>query len=125
VRHCGHRCCAITANAYHVHADPPLSCTRCAAVPPGADPAADEAAEVMSLAQLVADVVAQVAPQIPDLPTGAALAELVGAVALHVHRNADEDDGLHGLDPDERSLVLAGRVGLALAFPAAFDPAAR
>jgi hypothetical protein len=111
VNDCGHRCCRIAGNAYHSHVEPPTTCPRCAAlVPP-------EEADVAGLAHLVADVVANVAPQIPGLPGGPTLAELVGEHALAVFRSALAEPTLQVMPRAERRTVLAGRVALVLAFP--------
>jgi hypothetical protein len=34
MRTCGHRCCSIATNSYHVHLQPPQRCSRCAEVEP-------------------------------------------------------------------------------------------
>jgi hypothetical protein len=80
-------------------------------------PAPPERTDVVSLAHLVADVVANVAPQIPGLPGGSVLAQLVGEHALSVYRSALAEPTLQVLPRAERQTVLAGRVGLVLAFP--------
>jgi hypothetical protein len=119
VNHCGHRCCEITGNAYHSHVEPPATCPRCAARPsgPGDVPPPPEGSDLVSLGHLVADVVTNVAPEIPGLPGGSALAQLVGDSALSVYRAALSEPTLQVLPRAERQIVLAGRVGLALAFP--------
>jgi hypothetical protein len=70
------------------------------------------------LGRIVADVVARVAPEIPGLPTDAALTELVASHALAVYAAGLVDPDVQGLDERDRRTVLAARVGLALAFPA-------
>lgn len=113
---CGHLCCQIADNAYHVHAEPPPSCPRCAAL---------GEAEPVALGRLVAEVLLHVAPEIPGLPGGAALAALVGHHALDTYRAARDEPAVRALRDSERRAVLAARVGLALAFPAEFPGTGR
>jgi hypothetical protein len=108
VTSCGHRCCEIAGNSYHRHADPPDTCARCTALAREID--------AVSLGQLVAEVVALVVPEIPGLPRGSELSTLVGIETTAVHRAARHDPQLYGLDADLRRTVLAGRVGISLAF---------
>jgi hypothetical protein len=109
VSHCGHRCCTIADNAYHRHLDPPPTCPQCAR--------AYHQNESGLLGRIVNDVLIRVAPEIPGLPTGAELAELVASHALAVYAAALVDPDVRALDERSRRTVLAARVGLALAFP--------
>jgi hypothetical protein len=113
VSDCGHQCCEISGNGYHRHIRPPADCRRCASAPEVA--AADD--ERVAVARIVADVVGQVAPQIPGLPPGAELARLVAREALTIYAAAAIDPDVQALGERDQRSVLAGRVGLALAFP--------
>ena len=116
MRDCGHRCCHIRTNGYHRHVDAPATCPHCARATLLAD-TGPPAGESVVLARIVSDVLARVAPEIPGLPAGAELAELVTGHALAVFAAGLVDPELHGLGERERRAVLAARVGLALAFP--------
>lgn len=106
MRDCGHRCCAIRANAYHAHVDPPGGCDRCAR--------ATERDRQM-LAEVITSVITRVAPEIPGLPTGADLTELVTGQTVATYARALTEPAVQGLSERERRTVLAGRVGVALA----------
>jgi hypothetical protein len=138
---CGHRCCEIPSNSYHTHLGSPAACPRCAheplpgpvspfAPPPPAAPPApgDEgdgaSAEGYLLGHIVSDVLARLAPEIPGLPSGDELAELVTSHALALYAAGIVEPGLQSLSERERHTVLASRVGLALAFPPPVDPPA-
>lgn len=108
---CGHLCCQIATNPYHVHTSPAASCTRCAV-------AVDDLPRPERLGLIAAGVLAHVAPEIPGLPRGEALDRLVAAEVRTVCEAADSDPEISALAPQERALVLIGRIGLALAFPA-------
>jgi hypothetical protein len=71
------------------------------------------------LGRIVADVLARIAPQIPGLPDGTELTELVASHALAVYAGGLVDPAVQALDERDRRSVLAARVGLALAFPSA------
>jgi hypothetical protein len=123
---CGHRCCEIPFNGYHTHAGRPSTCSRCdlarehgaqlAAGHPNGTPT-PSSHESHVLGRMVADVLARIAPQIPGLPAGTELTELVSSHALAVYAGSIVDPELQHLDERERRSVLAARVGLALAFP--------
>lgn len=116
---CHHACCAIPDNGYHRHAEPPVTCPRCARARPDA--------ETPLLGAVMASVMSRVVPHIPGLPGGAALANLVTRQSLATYTQARDDPEVQALGDRERRTVLAGRVGLALAFPcgdAAAVPAA-
>lgn len=70
----------------------------------------------MALAELVADVLAHVVPEIPGLPVGVELAELLCDETRAVHETAAVDPLLAGLDRSELLTTLAGRVAVSLAF---------
>jgi hypothetical protein len=106
VSHCGHRCCEIADNAYHAHLDTPESCPRCGLT--GAP---------VPLGRVVAEVVTRVAPEIPGLPASGELAELVARLSLSVHAEGLTDPEVLRLAEVDQTTVLAGRVGIALAFP--------
>jgi hypothetical protein len=108
-RTCEHSCCSIRGNPYHLHERPPERCLGCSA-------ADGEPSGEVSLGELVAEVVARVAPEIPGLPTGRELVEQITAETRAVHAAAAADPVLAGVPAAERHTVLAGRVGLALAF---------
>lgn len=110
---CGHICCQIRANPYHRHHDTPETCPRCAAI----DRAETEAATGVTLGRLVGSVFAHIAPEIPGLPEGDALAEAVASACLRVYGESHHDPAIAALSPAEHRHVLAGRVGLLLAFP--------
>jgi hypothetical protein len=112
VSDCGHRCCEISANGYHKHIRPPEECGRCAGTTGVAAAGPGEA-----IARIVADVVGQVAPQIPGLPPRAELAALVVREAHTIYAAAAIDPDVQALGERDQRSVLAGRVGLALAFP--------
>jgi hypothetical protein len=106
VSHCGHRCCEIADNAYHAHLEPPEVCARCGLM-----------GSSVPLGRIVAEVVSRVAPEIPGLPVSAELAELVARLSLTVYAEAVADPEVLRLAEDDQTTVLAGRVGIALAFP--------
>ena len=128
---CGHRCCEIPSNSYHTHTGPPAVCGRCAsAIDPvagsacadqtgaaGGEQAEPGAPESYLLGRIVADVVARVVPQIPGLPSGTELTELVASHALAVYASGLVEPEIQSLDDRDRRSVLAARVGMALAFP--------
>ena len=62
------------------------------------------------------------APQIPGLPNGRGLTDLVTTHALAVYADGLVDENLRGLSDRDRRTVLAGRVGLRLGFPAPRHP---
>jgi hypothetical protein len=70
------------------------------------------------LGRIVAEVVARVAPEIPGLPAASQLADLVARHSLAVYSDALADPEVLGLSEEDQTTVLAGRVGIALAFPA-------
>jgi hypothetical protein len=74
-------------------------------------------AESAELGRLVADVVARVVPELPGLPAAAELTELVASQALAVYAAGLVDPALQMLHERDRRTALAGRVGLAIAFP--------
>jgi hypothetical protein len=106
---CRHRCCAIRSNPYHSHVDPPEGCRRCRV--------ADVERLGFEVDELVDAVLATLTPEIPGLPRGEPLAELVLAHAADVCLAAQDDPQLEHLDPEQRRTVLAGRVAVALAYP--------
>jgi hypothetical protein len=121
--HCGHQCCEIPSNGYHAHIEPPATCPRCGGTgstvvsrsrPSSAGPANESAV----VGRIVADVVARVAPEIPGLPRDGELAGMVASHALAAYAAGLIDPDVQVLDEREQRTVLAGRVGLALAFPA-------
>jgi hypothetical protein len=136
---CGHRCCEIPSNSYHTHLGEPSGCGRCAdrpeppaahepepevtmpvpavVEPPPGDDGENASRESYLLGRVVADVLTRVAPQIPGLPTGTELNELVASHALALYASGIVEPDLQNLDERERRTVLATRVGLALAFP--------
>jgi hypothetical protein len=130
---CGHRCCEIPHNGYHTHTGRPSGCTRCATAPgtvgtgtlpdaatrPATDADRPHGYESHVLGRIVADVLARIAPQIPGLPGGTELTELVSSHALAVYASSLIDPDVQTLDEREQRTVLATRVGLALAFPVA------
>jgi hypothetical protein len=128
---CGHVCCEITANRYHVHQHPPELCQRCSAIPDnrgvfdGESEGEVKEAEGVDLAELVADVLAHVVPEIPGLPVGVELAELVCDETRAVHEAATVDQLLAGLGRGELLTALAGRVAMAMAFGPATTEVAR
>jgi hypothetical protein len=127
MRGCGHRCCDIPSNGFHTHREPPTGCARCARIPEPETkelpvvrprPKAPEHRESYLLGRIVADVLARIAPQIPGLPGGSELNELVASHALAVYAGGLVDPDLQALGPRDQRSVLAARVGMALAFPA-------
>jgi hypothetical protein len=100
---CGHRCCEMRDNRYHVHADEPEGCGRCAA--------ADD------VPGIVATVIDAILPHLPPRSDGAPLAALVHAVVLSVCGEAHDDPQVRMLDRAGRRRVLAARAGLVLTFP--------
>lgn len=117
VADCGHRCCRIRANAYHVHPRSPERCQPCRAAAAREPEPRTPVVTVEDLALVVESVLTRVAPEVPGLPTGATLTELVSASALDHWVAALDDPDLIGTDRRERRRILAGRVGVALAFP--------
>ena len=83
-----------------------------AAVPTG------DAHELVTLSRLVVDVVSRVAPQITGLPAEPEWSELVASTSSAVYQAALVDPDVQRLPGHEQRIVLAARVGLALAFPA-------
>jgi hypothetical protein len=69
------------------------------------------------VARIVQTVITRIAPHIPDIPAGAELDQVVLAHALRIYVDALDEPQLHGVDARQWRAVLAGRVGLALAFP--------
>jgi hypothetical protein len=112
---CGHICCAIAENQYHVHADEPQECGRCIKK-------AGQASGVEGLGRLVATVLVRVAPEIPGLPTGPALVDRVADAVITVYEAARHDPELAGLSGEARHRTLVGRVALALAFDGEHRP---
>jgi hypothetical protein len=105
---CGHDCCSVARNRYHVHAAEPARCEHCT----------DARQDLDDLADIVSTVVNRVAPEIPGLPTDPdALIDQVIDVTTAVHEATRTDGGLRALSPRRRRTVLAARVGIALAFP--------
>jgi hypothetical protein len=138
---CGHRCCEIPSNSYHTHLGTPSTCARCAhepgtgpvsafaSPPPAGPPAVSDDGEGPSpesylLGRIVADVLARLAPEIPGLPAGDELSELVASHALALYAAGIVEPDLQSLSERERHTVLTSRVGLALAFPPPIDPSA-
>lgn len=100
-------------------------------VPPGPAPApergpaggraapADDAERMAAdVSRIVRTVLTRLAPEIAGLPAGGELERTVLAHAIRAYLDALDDPDLHGLDERQRATALAGRVGLALAFPA-------
>jgi hypothetical protein len=105
---CGHHCCRIAANAYHVHAAAPERCEHCH----------DARTEVDNLSAIVNAVVDRVAPEIPGLPRDPdQLVDRVIAVTADIHQRSLAEPDLAHLSLNRRRTVLAARVGIALAFP--------
>jgi hypothetical protein len=104
---CGHACCGITGNRYHVHTHEPGACGRCAE-------ALDH--RPVSTGTIVADVISRVVPEIPGLPAGAELIERVSVEVTAACTDARTDPDLAGLDPAALHTTISGRVGIALAF---------
>lgn len=110
---CGHQCCEIPSNRYHTHAGPPAHCPRCART------GGHEGPVTVTLGRILADVLARVAPQIPGLPTDEELTDLVASHTMTVYATGLIDPDVQRLDEREQRTVLAGRVGMELAFPSA------
>ena len=94
---CGHPCCAIATQRLPRPPGAAGLCRRCAS----AAIAAGEPVESVILGRMVASVITHVAPQIPGLPEGQELAELVASKALQIYA-----DGL--VDPARASPRRAG-----------------
>jgi len=110
---CAHRCCALRSNPYHTHTSPPTGCPRCAAADDGAW-GEDGANEIPIIA---ARVLHAVAPQIPHLPAGEQLDELVHATTMSTYHDSMGEPQVRALSRTDRRRVIAARVGLTLAFP--------
>jgi hypothetical protein len=123
---CGHRCCRIPENGYHVHPRSPEDCPHCQAGVAGTPAEAEIQADVdrMSndLDRIATSVTDRIAPQIPGLPRGDGLEELVGSLTAVHYLDALDDHDLDGIDPDQWRTIVAARVALALAFREAGHP---
>jgi hypothetical protein len=110
---CGHDCCEVRDNPYHSHVAPPERCLRCARVR-----AAQRRRETDAI---VTAVLTDIAPEIDGLPEGDLLAGRVRSEVARAERDGRADPDLAATSPEEWLLVMAGRVGLALAFPRRAD----
>src|SRR5262245_39042940 len=119
---CGHRCCRIPDNAYHVHPCPPQECPNCRSAlagPPAADGDIRADVERMSrdLARTADTVIHRIAPQIPGLALGNGLEDLVSSLTAAHYLDALDDPDLYGLDQADWRTIVAARVAFTLAFP--------
>jgi hypothetical protein len=113
VTDCGHLCCQVRSNPYHVHICAPEDCDECTKAA-----AADQDGERdRDLAAITAAVMRSMVPHVVGLPGGRDLDRLVADRVHELHREALADHQLTGLAVAEWRHVVVVRVGLALAFP--------